>query len=278
MAAARSTPPTDRRPAERFEWERIVRRIVMPANTKLLALVLATYADQDGTRVRPGNPVLAAVTGQGVATVGRQLRQLRDEYGLLEQTRRGGGRGGTKRASEHRLTIPVDLLDRVELLTPSDEPDRMRDHLAIVQSGPSPVDNSDSEITQVIAQSEPVPVDNSALNDPPSDLSIVDGNDFHRSNRPVSERLSDQIERLSDHLGDRLPPTRPTTQDHPTTPDPAQPPTARTDGSQEDHGDQEDEQPPAAPLRCDHGLPRRRRRDGKPTCALCRRDAPRSPT
>ncbi|WP_157376133.1 hypothetical protein [Allokutzneria albata] len=53
------TPPHDHDevellPASRFEWERIIRRARLTKPVKLVALLLATYADPDGTRVRPG--------------------------------------------------------------------------------------------------------------------------------------------------------------------------------------------------------------------------------
>src|SRR5437879_1725471 len=41
-------------PCGRFEWERILRRAVMPLRVKFLAFVLASYADADGSNVRPG--------------------------------------------------------------------------------------------------------------------------------------------------------------------------------------------------------------------------------
>lgn len=106
-------------PTPRYEWERLVRRIKMPASNKLLALVLATYADPDGSRVRPGNEVLAAVTGQSERTVKRNLASLR-ELGLLAIARRGGGRAGVGKTTEYQLTIPMDLLERAELLAPGD--------------------------------------------------------------------------------------------------------------------------------------------------------------
>lgn len=107
---------------DRFEWERIVRRLVAPKHVKFLALVLATYADTNGTRVRPGNKRLAAVTGDEARNVRRILQVIRDELGLLEQVSRGGGRGRSEVAAVYRLTIPVDLLERATLLDPDERP------------------------------------------------------------------------------------------------------------------------------------------------------------
>lgn len=201
--------------ATRFEWERVVRRIVMPKAVKFLALVLATYADGDGTRVRPGVDALIEDTESSDATVRRQLKQLRDKYGLIEQTRRGGGRGGKGKTNDYRLVIPPDLLDRCEVRAPGE---RRRVHLTAVRTAaPGPVDNPQSSVTQVTGQSGPSPVDNAAITGHQGDRSIVNDNDFHRSNEAEKRRLTG-------HLDDRLPTTY---QDQPVSPDPARPQHAR---------------------------------------------------
>lgn len=107
-------------PAERFEWERIIRRARLgSAPTKSVALALATYADQDGTRVRPGVDRLAAVTELSERSVKNALKKLR-EVGLIERVFHGGLRGTRGFADVYRLTIPANLMQRVELL-PVDE-------------------------------------------------------------------------------------------------------------------------------------------------------------
>lgn len=144
-------------PIGRYEWERLVRRARLPKPVKLLALVLATHADPDGSRVRPGLPVLASVTGDSERNVRRLLALLVDELGLLRQVARGGGRGGKGRASVYRLTIPVDLLDRLEMLSPEDAPPDSPDIQVSSQSDASlvdnPVDNSVSADTWMSSQS-----------------------------------------------------------------------------------------------------------------------------
>lgn len=251
--------------AGRFEWERLLRRIVMPWRVKSFALLLSTYADPDGTRVRPGVDILAAVTGKSKSTVQRLLKELRDDYGLIEQISRGGGRGGRGKVTSYRLAVPTDLLDRVEMLLPGDRPARMNGHLVTVQSG-------QSEVAQVTPQS-PVPTANaSPLNGHSDDTSMANGNDFHQSQGTLQSPLRGQKNGLRCHPGDRLPPTRPTTTDHPTDQDPAQPDTAPGDQPERpiDHGEGE-VTPLAEPERCEHNLIRRYRPDGSPTCALCRR-------
>lgn len=103
-------------PVERFEWERIIRRVSMPPTVKLMALTLATYADIDGTRIRPGVERLVRVTGTSLATVKRALSWLR-EHGLIDRVKQGNR--WAKQADEYQLSIPVNLLE-MELLPPDE--------------------------------------------------------------------------------------------------------------------------------------------------------------
>lgn len=186
-------------PCGRFEWERIVRRIVMSPNVKLLAFILGSYADPDGSRVRPGLEVLASVTGRSRSSIQRMMRTLVDELGLLELVARGGGRSGNGKASEYRLIVSSDLLDRAEILPPNEVSE-------VTQvTSQSPVDNSDSEVNMVTSQSdEAVPIE--------------------RSKSGSEARLRGQNELMRGHQSDPLPPTRPTTlRDHPVSHLPTQP-------------------------------------------------------
>jgi hypothetical protein len=158
---------TEFHPCDRFEWERIVRRVRMPAKVKLLAMVLASYADQDGSRVRPGLDRLAGVTGQGERTIQRHLAELRGAFGLIEEVSRGGGRGRTARAAEYRLVVPDDLLDRAVLLGTDERPSRNGHR---VDSDATQVarqldgSDTDRDATYVARQSPDMPVDNSEWN------------------------------------------------------------------------------------------------------------------
>jgi Helix-turn-helix domain len=105
--------------AKRFEWERIIRRALMDPSTKLVALVLAGYANKDGSSVRPGRKRLSAVTGMSVRTVDRCLDKLRT-LGLLDRVSKGSNTGIEFMADVYRLTIPADLLDVVDLLDPKE--------------------------------------------------------------------------------------------------------------------------------------------------------------
>jgi hypothetical protein len=104
----------------RYEWERWVRRCVLPSSSKLVALVMATYAARDGSRIFPGVARLAATTGLSERTVRTALGNLRD-VGLIERVYPGGRRGTQAFADVHRLAIPADLPDRVKLLNPDED-------------------------------------------------------------------------------------------------------------------------------------------------------------
>lgn len=148
-------------PTGRFEWERLVRRAVLPKPVKLAALILATYADPDGTRIRPGMDTLAAVTGDSERNARRMVDKL-ENHELLTLVKRGGGRGGKGTASEYQLTIPSDYLERFDTLGPDERrPDRPDTQMS-GETDPDPVDNSpqppESPDTQMSAQSD---VDNS---------------------------------------------------------------------------------------------------------------------
>ncbi|MHA7284834.1 helix-turn-helix domain-containing protein [Arthrobacter sp. MDT3-44] len=111
-------------PTGRFEWERIVRRlIVKPPSIKMVGLLMATYANKDGSSVRPGQARLAAVMGASISTVDRGQREL-ERLGFLELVRRGHSLGrGSQRgyASEYRLTLPSDLIERIPMLDPDEK-------------------------------------------------------------------------------------------------------------------------------------------------------------
>lgn len=259
------------RPVGRYEWEAILRRAVLHKDVKYIGFLLATYADPDGSRVRPGALELSAAAGQSEATVRRRVRELRT-LGLLEQVARGGGRGGIGKAAEYRLTLPLDLLEQVDLRAPggaakrgrmtvvatvspltqvSAQSDESPLNLVSAQTRPSPVDNSQSPLTLVSAQS-PTPEPND------------------RSNDAVTERLSAQNRRLSAHSADQLPATTPTTKDRPTAPDPTQPDTPC--GQLPADIDLAAAEP--RPAKCPHGLPNHHQPDGRPKCPICRRGLP----
>lgn len=101
----------------RFDWERIIRRVQLHHTTKGVALIMASYADGDGTRIRPGVERLARVLCASDKTVRRHVKTLCD-LGFLERTKHGNRHSGE--VNEYRLTMPADLLGRLPMIDPSE--------------------------------------------------------------------------------------------------------------------------------------------------------------
>lgn len=110
---------TATRPASRFDWERVIRRANLPTTTKLVALLMATYADEDGTSIHPGEELLSRVTGINVRNTRTHVTRLRTVSLLLLVSRADRFRG---RADEYRLVVPVSAegLAALDLLDPNE--------------------------------------------------------------------------------------------------------------------------------------------------------------
>lgn len=100
------------------DWTDIVRRARLGPTVKLVALVIASYANADGTKVFPGVARLAVQCEVDYRTVQRALAALR-KAGLIEVVRRGARRAG--QSDEYRLIIAADVLERIEVPTPAAE-------------------------------------------------------------------------------------------------------------------------------------------------------------
>jgi hypothetical protein len=116
----------------RFEWEQIINRArfnglikgngkgtrggVSGAAFKAVALVWATHADPDGTNIWPGDATVAVEAEVGLK-VAQAVKRAMVEIGLTEKVRSRARR--QHRGDEYRLTLPTDLLDRLEVLTPA---------------------------------------------------------------------------------------------------------------------------------------------------------------
>jgi DNA-binding transcriptional ArsR family regulator len=132
--------------ADPFTWRRVMRRARLGSSVKLVACILADYANPDGTSVRPGNLRLTATTELGDKTVRRALEKLR-ELGLIERVFEGSKMGRRGLADEYRLTIPDDLMGRVRMLGPDEQ--EIED-AATLPTGP--VDNPGTPVTVTCEQ------------------------------------------------------------------------------------------------------------------------------
>lgn len=101
--------------ADRWTWIDVVRRTRLPRITKGIAFLLATYADNDGSRVFPGLATIAVAAGVNYKSAKTAVKQLVDA-GLLERVSSLRRRGS---ASEYRLILAEDLMERAEVLTPA---------------------------------------------------------------------------------------------------------------------------------------------------------------
>ena len=102
---------------DRFGWERVIRRVQMHTTAKGIALILASYADSDGSRIRPGIQRMARVSCTSEKTVRRHVKFLCDA-GFLVRTKHGNRWIGE--VNEYQLTIPVDLLNRMPMIDPNE--------------------------------------------------------------------------------------------------------------------------------------------------------------
>lgn len=263
MTTAEADPDTAR-PVGRYEWENVMRRLASREQISdellLAALLLATYADPDGTRVRPGEREFAEANRRSKPTARRRVAWLQ-EHGFVRLVSRGGGTGVHARASEYRLTLPADLLERFELRPPGVV---ARRHMTVVtalnQGERSSTENSAH--SRMSAVPAPSPVDNSGTQLTHGERSSPEQDTELRSNNAVTKRNSAQIgTELRSPMDERPPTTTPTTKATTTTPDPAQPQHAH-------------EPIELGPRRCPHGLSRARRDDGTPRCPACRRQLP----
>ncbi|WP_426513495.1 helix-turn-helix domain-containing protein [Dactylosporangium sp. McL0621] len=96
------------------QWVDVVRRARLGRTPKAVALMLATYADNDGRHVFPGVARLAVdceLTYNVVQTALQRLRQA----GLIDVVRKASRPG---QADEYRLILAADVLDRIDVLTP----------------------------------------------------------------------------------------------------------------------------------------------------------------
>lgn len=106
MRTAMPAGPPARR-VDRFEWERALRDDpTLKERPHHVALVLATYANPDGTSVRPGIKTVAHDARMALSTARAHIKTLRD-LGWLKRVRYGSSGGGVNDADEHHLTVPV---------------------------------------------------------------------------------------------------------------------------------------------------------------------------
>ncbi len=271
------------------DWTDLVRRARLGRTVKAVALMIATYADADGTRVYPGIATLAVACEIDYKTVQKALAELR-RVGLLRLVRRSGRRG---QADVYRLVIAAELLDLVEVLDPNQfhlAADRLRRPRGNRPADHPPADDSnerqptawgdvdDRNTTRQPTPTGDVPVGNRA-EDVDNTASTVDkpvdndpdpgGTSAHGT--PISTATS--AHGTSPRQPTALPPTihRPGHKSYqPSVADLRTDVTARAREPATNPEDPEDSSRP----RCPHGHGTRTRHDGRPRCPHCRGQPP----
>jgi hypothetical protein len=284
-----SETPAERMPATVREWTDILARIrfgtvkiagknITGARIKAVAGRMASYADGNGTRVRPGIARIAVDMEMDYGTARRAITCLRN-LGLLDLVRAGGRRG----ADEFRLTLPVDLLERddLEVWSPSRhrlEVERVSGANRGLPDGPSGPSGGRSQVPEGPANEPESQVPEAPVNEPSNRETLVPQGPVNGvSGPPITGATGTPKTAITGATGTRsLVPQAPAThQDldtrttHHSGEDVSA--TVTTPGAP---GPATNPESPPRPPRCDHGLPGGLRGDGKPSCALCRVGAP----
>jgi len=207
------------------KWTDIIRRgqlgktKELNKTRKLVAYTIASYANPDGTKVYPGIARLAVQCNISYSTARRTLAWLRD-VGLLEVVKRGNSRAG--KADEHRLIIHADILERIEVPTPTAEKAAIA-KLNEQNTAAGRARQSKAKALALTQTSANQPVDNKALA-----LTQTSANpDDERPPRralitPISAHTAPQKPPISAHLGERPPSlktgTHPAPAAHPPSP------------------------------------------------------------
>lgn len=295
----------------RHEWEQIIKRSrfdgliggksgrvegkagrggVSGTTVKAVALALASYADGDtGRNVRPGDATVAVDVETSMLTVSLVKKKL-VELGLLRRTRAGARRLGDP--DVYQLTLPSDLLDVLEVLTPAAVrvaaarlAEAKRGKRKVSVGSPTTTPPASAGDSMGDPEDTAQAVDNSNVGDP-QDTAHPDPAD----GCAVSAGYAQDGCAVSGGSVVRYPEDPPTNQDQPPNltnhsdgdlrtdlavaraTAPVQDPISMVVSGVADarpgqgSGDQ--------PERCDHGLPVAHRGDGKLACPLCRRGLP----
>jgi len=242
------------------EWNALVRRARMADRQKLAALTVSSYADPDGTGIRLTPPRLAVDLGVSYSTARRYLSWLR-EVGLIELTRAGNRRLGT--ASEYRLIIGPDVMEHLDVLSPSEVRARMEGMRE------SEREHTRDRLDKMNAQNQRSA--KASVNEPSETPESAESAGDQRSSKvSAKDRINAQTRGdQRSALGEQHTfPYAPTRIDLPSRADDEDLGTAVT-------GSRASPEPTPSPKKCPDGLSSATRPDGKPECPICRRRASR---
>lgn len=237
------------------QWNALIRRARIGRDYKVAALTMSSYADPDGTGIRLSVARYAVDLEVSYSTARRYLRWLQ-KAGLLEMTRAGNRRKQT--ASEYRLILGPDVLETLDVLTPTRHKELADEMREAERNGSrdraARMKAPDQRSPGMSVDSEP-------------EATESDG-DYRSSGRALIEPINAQMTSdqrspwmthtpLRTHLSEEDRPSRADDEDLRTA---VTGPRAKSDRN-------------PTPSRCPtHQIPLKPRADGEQACALCRVD------
>ena len=241
---------TDEYSARTRDWVDVVRRTQLGRSVKAVALLIAHFADSDGSRVFPGIARIAVEAEMGYKTVQKALDVLR-KAGLIERVKRTGKPGS---ADEYRLIIGPELQERVIVLSPA-QVAKAIEALRRPWGGKStPQPPEDPEV-----EGPPQPSQGAEVGTPEGDTSA-----------PLTTCLGGTSAPWG--TGPQPPEGVRTSHYLVTTPTAHSDNDLRTDVTAVAREAVAEDPIDSLPVKCSHGLTARRLPNGTLSCALCRRD------
>lgn len=241
------------------QWNALIRRARIGRDYKVAALTMSSYANAEGEEIRLSVARYAVDLEVSYSTARRYLRWLQ-KVGLLEMTRAGNRRKQT--ASEYRLILGPDVLEDLDVLTPTrhkELADEMRE---------AERDGSRGRAARAKASDQRSP----GMSVDSGTETVEPDGDYRSSGRALMEPINAQMPLdqrspwmthtpFRTHLSEEVRPSRADDED------------LRTDvtGPRASHQEPTPDSSPR-PKKCTHGLGGGLRPDGQPECALCRRE------
>lgn len=264
------------------QWTEVVRRARIGKSVKAVALMMASYADANGTRIFPGLAVLAVATEMNYNTVSSAVSKLQ-KCGLIERLKTS--HQGRRHADEYRLVLAADVVDRVEILDPrafKDAADVIRKrHRGVYKTNkyeaPKSTEDDDLRPTEKVAEPDAQPVDNPDLR-PTGGVAGSHASEVSATRCVTAEPgPATRFEATCDPVGGPPPIHGPSHNYYQTnwlSSTVTQPVAEVAVDDSESNFSEHATANTSLPDRCEHGLKARLRADGKPSCALCRRNVP----
>lgn len=251
------------------QWTDVVRRARLGRTVKAVALVLATYADADGTRVYPGVARLSYEAEVNYNTAKAALKTLRDA-GLIRKVGRKGD------ADVYRLILAEDLSERCNVPTPAQVDLELAALRGLKRGSYVPRHRDDSDdLRPVDVAAEEVDETNLRPVSRAADSEVC--GPFDGPQEESAARLTNNLRPVSRAATTHDRVTKETThadQDLGTTSHPPREGAAESNPAFDAEViDLAARRATLAPPRCVHGLKGGNRADGQPHCALCRKVA-----